>query len=67
MTFSDTLYEYFYNKSKAIYSYYTWLVDNYSIFSSDEFDYVELLIVKIRKDLIDEIQRDIILISRNVK
>lgn len=67
MTFRDTLYEYFFNKSTAIDNYYQSLVDNFRLFNSDELDYVELLIARTRKNLIDEIQHEVILLSRKIK
>lgn len=67
MTFKDTLYAYLYNKSEAIDDYYTRLADNYRIFSADEMDYIELLIARTRKRLIDEIQQEIVALSVKIK
>lgn len=67
MTFRDSLYQYLYFKTERIDDYYSTLVDNYRLFGADELDYVELIIAKARKTLMDEIQQEIVLLSRKIK
>lgn len=67
MTFRDSLYQYLYFKTERIDDYYNTLVDNYRLFGADELDYVELIIAKSRKSLMDEIQQEIVLLSRKIQ
>lgn len=67
MTFRDTLYQYLYFKTERIDDYYDRLVDQIRVMKYDELDYMEIIIAKVRKDLMNEIQQEIILLSAKIK
>lgn len=59
MKFKDNVIVYLYNRNTQLDNEYISLVNNYRFHHMDEADLLEIIIAKARRDLCDEIIRDV--------
>ncbi len=64
MTMKDRLYQYLIEKSDRLDGYYETLRSNFRILDADELDYTELLIARVRRELMREVVQEIILLTK---